>query len=92
MNAKFARYEQLELLPRGSLSSAPPSPRVKGWQRLGALLLRLLAPSENQPRIRIRYALNGDRVFNVYDPVTQRHLPMTSEEELRLWLEQRYDD
>jgi hypothetical protein len=95
MNTKLAVYETLELLPRGSLTTFQRTETAKRpgkMRRLAAYLLRLFAPAENQPRINIRYSLNGEMLFDAYDPVTQQRLHHSSEDALRAWLEQRYYD
>lgn len=89
MNAKAIEYEKLEMLPAGSLSANQP-PRVgQAIKSLMGQITKFLAP-ENGPKVRSHSLATGEIRFNAYDPVTQRRLQNRSEEELRIWLEQRY--
>ncbi len=91
MTTQSRTYEQLELLPAGSLSSHPPSKVAPSLKRLIGRLLRFFAPSDDQPRINIRYSLNGEVLFDAYDSFTQQRQRYRSEEALRIWLEQRHN-
>ncbi len=91
MNSPSRTYEQLELLPVGSVSTHPPLKVAQRLKMVMEQLLRFFAPSDGQPRINIRYSLNGEVLFDVYDSVTQQRQRYRSEEALRIWLEQRYN-
>lgn len=90
MNSQLRLYEQLELLPPGTLSAAPPAKMAKGLQRLASQLLHIFAPPDDEPKIRIRYSLNGEVWFDAHDRVTHQQIRNTTDDELRIWLEQRY--
>ena len=58
------------------------------WQTLGLRLMSYFSGS-SEPQIRQR--TYGDQlVWHVYDPVTQQETQFSSEQEVRIWLDQRY--
>jgi hypothetical protein len=91
-------YARLELLPPYT-EPAASSPtgrwtqlwqRVQGsWQRVGQDLWRYFCGSQ-EPRITRQCDRTGHVYFKVYDPVDRQHYEFGSEQELRIWLEQRY--
>ena len=89
MNSKLVTYEQLELLPAGSLSTHQPSKVAQGLKTVIGQLLRFFAPTD-APKIWSHVTPNRAVRFDAYDPVTQQRLCNGSEETLRIWLEQRY--
>ncbi|NJL49019.1 MAG: hypothetical protein HC929_18115 [Leptolyngbyaceae cyanobacterium SM2_5_2] len=91
-------YAQLELISEdfpasGSASSTPGD----GVTRLlkqhlhhwGRSLLVWLCPSMS-PRITVRRNRQGQTWFLAYDPVDGQHRRFYSEQDLRIWLDQRY--
>ena len=90
MNTQSSTYEQLELLPAGSLSTHSPPKVAQGLKTMMEQLLRVFAP-DNTPKVRTVQTRKGEIWFDVYDPVTQQRLNNRSEEGLRIWLEQRYN-
>lgn len=62
--------------------------RSKQWQLILNRLISVLVPS-TEPQI-TRVAQNGKLIWKVYDPQTQQRLILTSENEVRSWLESRY--
>lgn len=67
--------------------------RLKTFRsRLDNLVLQLLniACGSQSPRIRQRIDRLGNRYYRVYDPSSETHRLFTSEEEMRVWLEERY--
>lgn len=46
--------------------------------------------SSQAPRIRQKIDRLGNRYYRVYDPIENTHRLFTSEESVRVWLEQRY--
>jgi len=59
---------------------------VKGW--LTPLLRRLT--HDDEPRIHYHQNGFGQGYWQVYDPVNQSRYRFSSEQEVRIWLEQRY--
>lgn len=58
------------------------------WQSLGYRLMSYFSGS-TEPQIRQR--TYGDRlIWHVYDPITQQQMQFSSEQEVRVWLDQRY--
>lgn len=92
----YARLElltpELERSLRGQRFN-PLQPLINGKSRLSRLgqnVLRYFVGSQ-EPRITAQrdrggYILN----YKVYDPVSQSHYTFDSEQELRVWLDQRY--
>ncbi|MEM1280366.1 MAG: hypothetical protein AAGG53_10190 [Cyanobacteria bacterium P01_H01_bin.152] len=89
MNSPSRTYEQLELLPVGSVSTQPPSKVIQGLKTVMGQLVRFFAP-DNTPKVRSYRSQTGEVRFDVYDPVTQQRSHHRSEEALRIWLEQRH--
>ncbi|MBD0335378.1 MAG: hypothetical protein ICV62_07815 [Cyanobacteria bacterium Co-bin13] len=58
-------------------------------QRLLETVLDKLAPRE-QPQIRRYTTRQGEPAWTVYDPVDGSTHRFSSEEDVRIWLEQRY--
>ncbi|WP_164674444.1 hypothetical protein [Spirulina subsalsa] len=44
----------------------------------------------NEPRIIVKKNAQGDVFYHVYDPLSQEKDQFTSEQDVRVWLEQRY--
>lgn len=60
--------------------------------RLKSLLVTAskLFNTTHEPRISKRFDRWGNIYFAVYDPANKTHQVFTSEQEVRIWLEQRY--
>lgn len=58
-------------------------------QTLGQILSDLLIRS-SEPMISERRDYDGSRYYQVYDPVYEEIYRFASEDEVRIWLEQRY--
>lgn len=88
MNANIKLYEELELLPPGSLA------RAKRTAILGSLVAHLVQAltGATEPRIKSHTDQNGQTRFDAHDPVAQRSVYGLSEEGLRVWLERRYQN
>ncbi|MGB3138383.1 MAG: hypothetical protein WBB18_16365 [Nodosilinea sp.] len=96
-------YAQLELIQEPLDRSSQSRYAIgQAWlaakQRLGPAASRLFAYlcGSTDLRIKTRLVLNanpgqrGITLFLVYDPVSQQHQTFSSEQELRVWVEQRY--
>ncbi len=61
-----------------------------GW---GAIAQRWLTQmtGSTDPRITQTYDSDGHPLWNVYDPVTHTTTALASEQEVRIWLDQRYN-
>ena len=88
-------YAQLELIPESrsvetdysigrvwAATKAHLSPMVRG-------LLAYLCGSTDLS-VTVKRDRSGHRVFLAYDPVTQQRHSFSSEQELRVWIDQRY--
>lgn len=58
---------------------------LKDW---GMALVNALAPSQ-EPRVKVIDSANGS-IWKVYDPVSHQSHLFATEDELRIWLEERY--
>ncbi|NJR66872.1 MAG: hypothetical protein HC772_18700 [Leptolyngbyaceae cyanobacterium CRU_2_3] len=65
------------------------SSSVSRWNRFWDSLINLFCGS-SEPRIDRKIAHDGTPYFHVYDPVTRRSMTLSSEQELRVWIDQRY--
>ncbi|MBD0267597.1 MAG: hypothetical protein ICV77_04805 [Cyanobacteria bacterium Co-bin8] len=87
MNAFNARPFQSKPLPIPFKHEAAPKSSL--FQRLLESVLNTLSPHE-QPRIRCYTTRQGQPAWSVYDPLNRTTHQFVSEEEVRIWLEQRY--
>lgn len=46
--------------------------------------------TSSEPKIYQKYDRNGKLYFRVYDPITHQSSTFSTEQELRIWLDQRY--
>ncbi|MEM8643206.1 MAG: hypothetical protein AAGG51_30975 [Cyanobacteria bacterium P01_G01_bin.54] len=76
--------------------SSPPETSVSSWRRLksglakvGAYLLRLLAPTQ-EPVISQHCDSNGNLTWKIYDPHSNQTYGFANETEVRQWLDSRY--
>lgn len=70
-----------------------PSMRDRMAKQLAALGQWLLTILTEGDRLQItQRAIKNGQVWEVYDPSSQRHRQFESEESLRVWLEQRYNE
>ena len=83
-------YTKSQLIPAShTLSNSQFVPHKSSLQRLGEWLIHLLV-SDPTPSIQIKCDRNGKVIFKVFDPVTGLTTQLSSEEEVRVWLEGRY--
>lgn len=61
-------------------------------RRLSAAIEALLSSfvGSNQPQVRMACDRQGQLYWQVYDPVNRAHHRFDTEDEVRVWLEQRY--
>lgn len=88
-------YEQLELIARH------PTPRVPAIAKRATSFFQFLCQSaihqltrRNEPRIWTSTIKSGpqtgQKMWHLYDPITQQRQTMASEQEVRHWLDTRY--
>lgn len=91
-------YARLELLSPEQVQSQQTTPepgrsRLVNVQRQlgqwGMALLRYFTGSQ-QPHITVKSDRAGQSFYEVYDPVDRQHHIFGTEQEVRVWLEQRY--
>ena len=88
-NNLYARLELLYLEPmQDSRPAAVPESQSR-WQRWGQTLVNYFAGSQD-PRITTRQDDEGRLYYEVYDPVVRSHYRFDSEQEVRVWLDERY--
>ncbi|NET48979.1 MAG: hypothetical protein F6K09_09690 [Merismopedia sp. SIO2A8] len=84
------RYEKLELLSNPTRRA--PS-RFNGitpfLRRVSRYAVRWLTQG-HEPQIWITQTRSGQQCWHLYDPMTQQRAVVSSEEEARCWLENRY--
>lgn len=94
----FDLYARLELISLDCDSTGdakfqnktPVWARLRAWLKpLGRSLLAYLCGS-SEPQITTRQDASGNPCFSAYDPVSQQHYTFATEQELRIWLDQRY--
>ncbi|WAL61704.1 hypothetical protein [Thermocoleostomius sinensis] len=61
----------------------------RSFERIWNLLLSAFAES-SEPKIYQKHDRDGNVYFKVYDPVTHQTEILTTEQEVRVWLDQRY--
>lgn len=94
----YSLYAQLELIetPFETGASGDASLVSRAWKKsksgLAAIARSLLQSSYGlaEPSIRMRRDRQGKPYFTAYDPFSQTHHRFTSEQDVRIWLEERY--
>lgn len=70
------------------LSFKPGAVVFRSWlNRAWAIAARILIPS-NEPRISLKVDRNGQQCWHVHDPGTGHSARLSSELEVRIWLEE----
>ena len=88
-NDLYARLELLYVEPmQDSLPAAAPASRSR-WSRWGQALLNYFVGSQD-PRITTKQDDAGHLYYEVYDPVDRCQYRFDSEQEVRVWLDERY--
>jgi hypothetical protein len=86
----IARGSELRLTDLKGLSRFPHSfLESDRLQKLWNYLVAVWWYSE-EPRITQKQDKSGNWIYRVYDPITHQHLIFDSEQEVRIWLEERY--
>lgn len=90
-------YAQLELIPEPAEQPIQTDYSLgRAWgavkTRFGPLGIALLAYfcGSTEPHIRLKRDHDGNTLFVAYDPVSQQRRNFSSEQDLRVWVEQRY--
>ncbi len=88
--APFQTQSRYSLSNIESISLRSPSSRwAKRWNSAWNFLLNALT-SRPEPKIRQECDRFGNQYFTVYDPISNQRQTLSSEQEVRIWLEQRY--
>jgi hypothetical protein len=80
--------KELNALIEGTQASRR-SFHMPGFEQIWNLLLKAFANS-SEPQIYQKHDRHGNMYFKVYDPVTRQFGTFTTEQEVRVWLDQRY--
>jgi hypothetical protein len=88
MDSKATLYEELELI-----SPKPSCPSLKlrvsqGCRQLLQALIKFLTSTDEIKIYQVERA-DGSPCFNAYDPINRIGIRSASEDELRVWIEQR---
>lgn len=63
--------------------------KLPDWQQLWNAALEIFVRSP-EPKIHQKYDRHGNLYFQVYDPIAQQSSTFSTEQEVRIWLDQRY--
>ena len=70
--------------------------RSKNWaqslQTMGTNLVRDITSPYADPRIKVKKGLNGQTMWQIWDPRRQETIYLSSEDQVRTWVEERYYD
>jgi hypothetical protein len=89
MTAKFIERYPLSIADYQELEGFNQHRKDSIWNRIGQTVRHWLNTSP-EPRVRMKYSA-GQAHWRVYDPTTQRSERFETEQEVRIWLEQRYN-
>lgn len=88
MNTFTKRFQNNTFRPAPSGQSL--SDRIRAaFSGLGEFLLNL-ATSDQEPKIRLSHGPDGQAQWSVYDPTSGYRNTFVSENEVRIWLDDRY--
>lgn len=91
LNSHPYRQSQLEQQRRSLealLSPSRPAPLGHRLQQIGAAVVNFLAPQDS---LKITHSdRSGQTLWSVYDRETQQRYRFSSEDELRVWLDERH--
>ncbi len=65
---------------------------AKSLQTMGIDLVRDITAPHSDPRIKVKKGLNGQTIWQVWDPRSQETIYLSSEDQVRTWVEERYYD
>lgn len=94
---QWLEYKQLEQIPLTIAETQDLSPQTAGkfhrlsrWpERIWRSIARLLE-STTDPRVWKTYDQKGNPIWHAHDPLTGQESEWICEEDVRVWLEQRY--
>jgi hypothetical protein len=88
MTAKFIERYPMTTADYLELEGFKPQKKIRIWSRVFQALMDQFIHS-NEPQITLKR--HADREYwHVYDPTTQKATTLTTEADVRVWLEQRY--
>ena len=90
MTSKSRPYEDLEFLAPGRDQPSFRLQLSRGIRHLSGRLISALTTA-HEPKVHKIRTRDGQTRFDAYDPVTNEHIRAVSEENVRIWLEQRHN-
>ena len=90
MISKSKLYENWELSAPGSDRTSFRLQLSRGIRHLSGRLISALTTA-HEPKVHKIRTRDGQTLFDAYDPVTNKHIRAVSEENVRIWLEQRHN-
>lgn len=92
----YFNYSHREQLERAlHLDAAVPSRSSRWLSSLKAIatsVVKTFTQDSNAPRIWFSVSESGQKIWHVYDPITNNHGLYETEQDVRVWLEHRYYD
>lgn len=83
-------YTALEVYPQPALLDSSEQPKLIG--QLKAIAQKLIHWLVTKPELTVKQKVDcfGNVIWFVYDPMSKRSAHLTSEEEVRIWIEERF--
>lgn len=88
-NFVLINSQELDALIEESRPVKQTSIKLPGLEQLWNSVLGMLIRS-SEPKIYQKHDHNGNLYFQVYDPIAHQTSTFSSEQEVRVWLDQRY--
>lgn len=90
MNCKTAGYYNYDIVPPLSANAQSPQALLIHWlSQVGNYFAHQLIQGQ-EPHIRQQRDRFGETVYHVYDPVTKQSAKYSTEEEVKIWLDERF--
>ena len=89
MNAKYAKYQELEMIPQSSIQTYQSSP-VLTWIKHIWRRLKTPSPHTSVPFVWKTTDISGTIRWNTFDPLTGQTSLLMSDDEFYQWLTCRY--
>lgn len=88
-NFVLLNSQELNALIEEVKPAKPNSIKLPDLEQLWNFVLEILTRSP-EPKIYEKHDRNGKLYFQVYDPITHQSSTFNTEQEVRIWLDQRY--
>jgi hypothetical protein len=88
MTAQFMERYPLTTADYLELEGFKPQKKTPVWSRVFQALAQRFIHS-HEPQITLKHHSDGE-YWHVYDPITQKAATLSTEDDVRVWLEQRY--